>query len=76
MAIETSQFFSILLKYMAATKLNRAMDLQILKPKWQSLKIFKVVHCITRNGENFKSKVYQAVATKTYLTVSVKEHWN
>ena len=29
MAIETSQFFSILLKYMAATKSNQAMDLQI-----------------------------------------------
>ena len=45
MAIETSQLFLISLNYMAITKLNRAIDLQIRIAAWQSLKIFKVIHC-------------------------------
>ena len=69
MAIETSHFFSILLKYMATTKFNRAIDLQIEIAQMAVLEnIFKkVLHWNREKIENVSFRNFLSItARKSY----------
>ena len=69
--------FLISLKYMAMIKFTRAVDL----PKWQCLKIFKVVHCFIphfntlrprQNGSHFPDDIFKCIFLNGNVRISIK----